>query len=369
MCIQVRLDSTSIPNTKPSCNTGQMNSDFGVKWNNRTAQQLVSYESLFRLIDEIHPLEDILEIAQRVARQWKYFANVAAWRLVIQNDDVYTVIDGVHGKAVIENVEMPSSWDAHFMRSRRPALFSVSDIPDSPSVPEHLVSKKISQIGVIPFVKIESCYALITVAALHEPFTDIDKKFIRLFSSHLTSLIHAILIQKRTTDTLIKKATHDYLTGMLNREAIIERLDIFFRLSKRTGDPLSIVIADIDHFKRINDTYGHPAGDRVLQSVSRILTTQTRDSDHVGRYGGEEFLFVLYPCEANQALQAAERRREAVLNHPVPISENADPVRLTVSFGLSTMTHDDISPDYLIARADAALYEAKNNGRNRCVFQ
>lgn len=346
-----------------------MNSIISAKWNERTAQQLVSYEALFKLIDEIHPLDDISEIAQRVARQWKYFANVAAWRLVVQNDDLFTVIDSFRGQAAVETVPLLSTWDAHFLRSRLPVLYEISEIPDSPSVPEHLVTKGISQISVLPFAKLESCYAVLTIAALHEPFTDIDKKFIRLFSSHFANLVHTILVQRNTTDTLIKKANHDFLTGMLNREAIMERLDIFFRLAKRTGEPLSIIIADIDHFKLINDTFGHPVGDQVLKSVSRILTSQTRDSDHLGRYGGEEFLFVLYPCKSGEALQSAERRRESVKKNPVSISESADSVRLTMSFGISTISDTDNSPDSLIARADAALYEAKNNGRNKCVLR
>lgn len=346
-----------------------MNSRNSVRWNDRTAQQLVSYEALFKLIDEIHPLEDISEIAERVARQWKYFANVAAWRLVVQNDDSYTVIDSSRGQSVVDTVQLLSSWDIHFMRSRLPVLYSAADIPDSPSAPEHLKMKSISQISVIPFVKMDTCYALLTVAALHEPFTDIDKKFIRMFSSHFAGLVHSILLQRRTKDTLINRANHDFLTGMLNREAIMERLDIFFRLSKRTGEPLSILIADIDHFKHINDTYGHMAGDKVLKSVSQVLTTQTRDSDHLGRYGGEEFLFVLYPCKPDEAREAAERRRKVIERKPVPVSESSSPVRLTMSFGISTITASDLSPDSLIARADAALYEAKNGGRNRCILR
>lgn len=346
-----------------------MNRTDHVYWNDRTAQQLVSYEALFKLIDEIHPLEDIPDIAERVARQWKYFANVAAWRLVVQNGNSFTVMDGTRGHAVVETVNLLSSWDAHFMRSRLPALYSVPEIPDSPSVPEHLATKGITQVSVIPFIKMDSCYALLTIAALHEPFTDIDKKFIRLFSTHFANLVHGLALQRRVTDTLINRASHDFLTGLLNREAIMERLDIFFRLAKRTGDPLSILIADIDHFKQINDTYGHLTGDRALKAVSKILMEQTRDSDNLGRYGGEEFLFVLYPCTSNKAFRAAERRRKAVNKYILPISDNGDALRMSISFGVSTMTAADLSSDSLIARADGALYEAKNSGRNQCVLR
>ncbi|WP_319476754.1 GGDEF domain-containing protein [Marispirochaeta aestuarii] len=340
-----------------------------MNWKNRTTQQLVSYEALFKLIDEIHPLEDILEIAQKVARQWKYFANVASWRLVVRNDDTFTVIDGVRGEAGIETVQLLSSWDAHFMQRKIPTVYPVKELPDSPSVPEHFLNKGISEISVIPFVKMDTCYAVLTISARHEPFSEIDKKFIRIFSSHFSSLVHNILMQRRNTDMLINKASHDSLTGILNRGAIMERLDIYFRLSKRTKESISIIIADIDHFKHINDTYGHMAGDKALKAVSDILRTKTRDSDHLGRYGGEEFLFVLYSCKSNEALLASERIRSAVEEYPITIPQITDPIRLTMSFGISTITEHDDTPDSLVSRADEALYKAKNAGRNRCFLR
>lgn len=346
-----------------------MNPKYSEKWNDRAVQQLVSYEALFKLIDEIHPLEDVLEVSSKVASQWKYFANVAAWRLVVQNNERYTVIDGSRGQARVETVSLLSSWDTHFMQSRIPALYPVSTLPGSPSPPEHLVTNTVSEISVIPYVKMNTCYGVLTAAASHEPFTDLDKKFIRIFGSHFSSLVYHILMQRHHTDSLLEKANHDFLTGNLNRGAIIERLEIFFPLSKRTKEPLSIILADIDHFKAINDTYGHLVGDQVLKAFSRVLQSQTRASDHLGRYGGEEFLFVLYPCGPKEALRAAERRRTAIENLRVSIPEHEAPIRATMCFGVTGINENDKKYDSILARADAALYEAKNGGRNRCVLK
>ena len=340
-----------------------------VKWNDRTAQQLVSYEALFKLIDEIHPLEDIDAIAQCAAGQWKYFANVCAWRLIVQIDDTYTVIDAYRGKAAVLSVSDLSSWDTHFMRNRKPVLYKITALPENPAVPDHLGGNGISEIWVLPFVKMNTCYALLTVSARHEPFTDIDKKFIRIFGSHFSSLVYNILMQQRLTNRLVNKANHDFLTGVLNRGAVMERLEMLFRLAARTKDPLSVIIADIDHFKHINDTYGHQAGDKVLVEVSHTLRLQTRDTDLLGRYGGEEFIFVLYACCSKEALQAAERRRTAIEQMEAFIPDKKEAIKVTMSFGIANLIDSDTSIESLIARADTALYEAKNNGRNRCVVR
>lgn len=340
-----------------------------VKLNNRTAQQLVSYEALFKLIDEIHPLEDINAIAQCAAGQWKYFSNVSAWRLVIQIDNTFTVIDAFRGKAAVSTVSDLCSWDTHFMRNQKPVIYKASELPENPRIPEHLAGNGVSEISILPFVKMNCCYGLLTVSARHEPFTDIDKKFIRIFSSHFSSLMYNILIQQRDTNRLINKANYDYLTGILNRGAVMEKLEMLFRLAVRTKEPLSILIGDIDHFKCINDTYGHLIGDKVLTEVTETLRMQTRDTDLLGRYGGEEFIFVLYACSSKEAYQAAERRRTAINNIAVTIKEEEEPLKLTMSFGIASLIESDVNSESIISRADAALYEAKYNGRNRCMVR
>jgi diguanylate cyclase (GGDEF)-like protein len=169
----------------------------------------------------------------------------------------------------------------------------------------------------------------------------------------------------RLTDskrTLTAQATYDNLTGLLNRRAIFETLDHEIDICNRAGKCVSVVMADIDHFKNLNDTYGHPAGDEALRETSHRIQETLRGSDFVGRYGGEEFLMVLPRSDQINAMVIAERVREAVSCDTVDLEGTA--VTITISLGVSTS--DAIKkPDLLIDMADAALYRAKQGGRNR----
>ena len=346
-----------------------MDQNSSYHWSNRTVQQLISYEALFKLLDEIQPLDDINEISQRVAKQWKYFANVTAWHLVIEDKDKYLVIDGFHGEATMITTSLLSSWDTHYFQTKIPGLFPLAKLPESPRPPEHLINKAITEISVIPFMRMNHCIGLLSVAARHEPFSDLDKKFIRTFGAHLTDQIFGILLRQHNMSTLLNKATYDDLTGILNRRSIIERLEMLLPTSKRTAEPISIILGDIDHFKQVNDNYGHLVGDIVLKEVSRILQEKTRRSDHMGRYGGEEFLFVLFPCDSNKAIRAAERLRISIENNPILIDEHSNKeIQITISLGIATIQDSDEKIGTLLSRADKALYTSKNEGRNRSTF-
>lgn len=331
------------------------------------AQQLVRYEALFKLLDDIQTLDDIEVIARHVAKQWKYFANVTLWRLVVPNDGRFQVIDGFRGEAHIEDVPALSLWDEHHWKRQRPRLVRMADPLEEPAPPDHLVGKAISEIEVLPFARMGRCIGLLSVAARHEPFSDLDYKFIRIFGSYFADRISDILLRRQATEALINKATRDALTGLLNRGTIIERLGDQLALSKRAGKPLSVILADIDFFKVINDSHGHLAGDAVLREVSRRLQAQTLSGDSVGRYGGEEFLFVLYPCSAEEVVKAAERFRRAIAETPVAIeSDVPSDIRVTISLGTSsTSGQEDARMENLLKRADDALYRSKASGRNR----
>ncbi len=160
------------------------------------------------------------------------------------------------------------------------------------------------------------------------------------------------------------KASHDALTGLLNRGAILETLRKEMARSTRMGNPASIIIADIDHFKKINDQYGHLTGDFVLREAANRLKNEVRIYDSVGRYGGEEFLMVIPGCGLKEASKLAERIRRKFAEALTEVREGA--FRLTMSFGVATAyplwNH---SEDDLIRLADEALYRAKEKGRNR----
>jgi diguanylate cyclase (GGDEF)-like protein len=165
-------------------------------------------------------------------------------------------------------------------------------------------------------------------------------------------------------DELRARAMFDDLTGLLNRATIRERLQRELALTVRQARPASIIVADLDHFKHINDTHGHQVGDEVLRAASKRLAGSMRSYDELGRYGGEEFLAVLPACNRTCASQVAERMRHALSAQPV--DTYAGPIHITASFGLATMDKgQELHADSLIRVADEALYRAKRAGRNR----
>jgi diguanylate cyclase (GGDEF)-like protein len=146
-----------------------------------------------------------------------------------------------------------------------------------------------------------------------------------------------------------------------------------YEQSRRYDRPLSLILIDIDHFKQVNDTFGHAAGDRVLQEVARIGRETVRQSDLVSRYGGEEFLFLLPETASDQAWEVAERLRLGIGGAPLSVLEQS--LQITISLGVSPVSVNPeagLSPDGFIeqavARADQALYQSKNTGRNRSTL-
>jgi diguanylate cyclase (GGDEF)-like protein len=167
------------------------------------------------------------------------------------------------------------------------------------------------------------------------------------------------------------QATHDGLTGSWNRSEILEMLRRELERGARSNTTTGILMLDIDHFKAINDTYGHLTGDAVLREVTQRISQAVRSYDSVGRYGGEEFVIVLPGCNREQVDQGAERVRAAVDGGPVRVNESQ--IAVTVSIGAAVTTHGAISEKEILAAADLALYRAKEIGRNRtvvsdCVF-
>lgn len=159
-------------------------------------------------------------------------------------------------------------------------------------------------------------------------------------------------------------ATRDALTGVHNRRRFDDKLNECLEVAQRTAQGFAVLLIDADHFKKVNDTYGHPAGDAVLQTLARVLGETTRAVDFVARYGGEEFVILLpHTPDAVHAMAVAEKIRAAIADTAFP-----GPGRLTVSIGASLWQPADPDAGSLIARADAALYQAKAAGRNRVVL-
>ena len=165
-------------------------------------------------------------------------------------------------------------------------------------------------------------------------------------------------------ETITRLMNTDPLTGLTNRRQLKERMDTELSIARRHGHPLSALMTDIDHFKSVNDTYGHAAGDAVLVGVATILRQMSRKEDIVARYGGEEFILVLPNSPADAALDCAERIRKAIEGSGFPEIDR----KVTASFGATLFVPTD-TDDSFIGRADAALYEAKASGRNRVVLK
>jgi two-component system cell cycle response regulator len=165
-------------------------------------------------------------------------------------------------------------------------------------------------------------------------------------------------------ETLRVQAMHDSLTGLWNRAATLDFLRRELNRGKRQGTPVTVVMADIDHFKRINDTHGHLAGDVVLREVAQRLSSSVRGYDVTGRFGGEEFLIVLPGCTIQDAVDKAESLRACINQEPVDTPEG--PIPVTLSLGVAVRDGAvKVDPDSLLRAADAALYRAKSGGRDR----
>jgi diguanylate cyclase (GGDEF)-like protein len=159
------------------------------------------------------------------------------------------------------------------------------------------------------------------------------------------------------------RAATDALTGLPNKRAVADNLKRMFAQASRTACPMSVVVLDLDHFKSLNDRFGHAVGDQVLAAVGATLSSTLRDSDFAGRNGGEEFAVVLPDTDSGGAAATAETLRAAIADISVPGLE----LELTASLGVATYPEHALSPERLERLADAALYVAKRSGRNRVV--
>lgn len=163
---------------------------------------------------------------------------------------------------------------------------------------------------------------------------------------------------------LYESATKDSLTGLFSKRYFIEHLDVEFNFHRRTKKPLSLVMADLDFFKKINDTYGHLAGDFILRETGRIIQNVLRKGDVGGRYGGEELVFLLRETPLQGAKIFSERLRELIQNHHFFFE--GQKIQVTISLGAAALTQGNLkTPQELIAQADQFLYEAKRTGRNK----
>jgi diguanylate cyclase (GGDEF)-like protein len=216
------------------------------------------------------------------------------------------------------------------------------------------------------------------------PFTEVDRRLIdELFGvlcmageseARYEELEQRMLsLQRENLDLVVKNrmlsevSSRDALTGLYNRWFVIEKIDSEMNRALRHGSPMSLLMLDVDHFKHVNDTWGHGAGDQVLQGIGKLLRDSCRVYDVPGRYGGEEFCIVLPETKPGNTTVVAERIRSRLEATALPFGDMS--IAVTASIGIAgvdaTDGHELLSPAMLIDRADRALYSAKNRGRNR----
>jgi two-component system cell cycle response regulator len=200
---------------------------------------------------------------------------------------------------------------------------------------------------------------------LVKPFDELELKARLLVGKRILDLQDE-LVQAR--EAMRHAATHDSLTELLNRGEILEMLPRELERARRERNAVSVILADIDHFKQVNDTLGHLFGDRALQQIARRLRSALRVYDSIGRYGGEEFLLILPGCDLNDAVARANELRKLVAATPVAALDKEKVIQVSMGVaGSEAFGKGEV--EAILSRADAALYKAKEKGRNRveCV--
>ena len=256
------------------------------------------------------------------------------------------------------NIDEAGVW-VEAIRERRPvihndyaALTNKRGLP-----PGHAV---VLREMVIPVFRKGLIVAILGVGNKPSLYTEYDLQTVAL----LADLAWDVVESKRLEAELVEMATTDFLTGLLNRRNFLSTMeDELNRLKRFDIARAAVLMLDLDHFKRVNDTYGHAAGDAVLKHFAHLIRAELRKVDNGGRLGGEEFAILLLGAELDAAQTFAERLRNTVAATAL-IFEN-QPIKITVSIGIAMLSPDDAGPDDALMRADKALYEAKHNGRNR----
>jgi diguanylate cyclase (GGDEF)-like protein len=220
----------------------------------------------------------------------------------------------------------------------------------------------------VSFLAVRLAYALfspgLTGSFVQDPFQAFAFLAAMIFGFFLTMALAVMMFREKQLE-LRDQARTDPLTGMRNRQSMDQIAEREIMLADRTGQSLSMILFDIDHFKRINDDHGHQVGDQVLRSVAACIGRAIRSGDTAFRFGGEEFLVLLPGADADQAAQVAERMRKSIAESPVDLGDRV--IRLTASFGVVQWRTGREDWDGLIKRADQALYQAKHGGRDRVV--
>lgn len=224
-----------------------------------------------------------------------------------------------------------------------------------------------SMTGYFPLINENNIIGAIVTKSTSDPLTPMEIRYLEQLAQQSSTTINRANVYAE----ILKHATLDALTGFYNRRQMEERIKQETSSAKRKQTPLCAIMIDIDYFKRVNDTYGHAAGDFILKTISKIIRSQLREYDIAARYGGEEFAIILPYTKKEEAIMVAERLRKAVDSKIINIEHLNDAngtksIHTTISLGVYCFNENDKTEDLLL-KADKALYDAKEHGRNKVV--
>jgi diguanylate cyclase (GGDEF)-like protein len=315
-----------------------------------------------RLIAHLHPDHLLQDLANELRRLLS-FDRLTLWSYSRQ--EAHLQIVGVH-PAQMRDV-FPAYLEASgtlgkALDRRKPVVLAHSLAERLPDVREYFRG----HVMIVPLCVHDYPWGLLVLErdAQREPFVRADYETIQVLVEHLAILLENLRLYRQTAEMAVR----DGLTGLLNHRRLHERLQEELSRALRYHRPLSLLMIDVDYFKRYNDTYGHQRGDELLRQLAEILRRNIRQSDIAGRYGGEEFAVILPETDKQSAVVLAQRLCEVVASTPFPGHPSGVPVRCTVSIGVASCPEDALTVSDLIAAADTALYRAKRFGKNRVVI-
>ncbi|NWG35272.1 MAG: diguanylate cyclase [Chloroflexi bacterium] len=304
---------------------------------------------------------DIREATARILQQLALVLPYDSASVQLLRDGELEIIGGEGFKAPVLGIRFPvpgNNPNSVVLRTRKPyILHEANKHFEAFNHPPHDHIR--SWLGV-PLIVREQLIGLLAIDSV-EPFhfTSANIELVSAFADQVAVAIE----NARLFDETQRLAITDGLTGLYNRRHFMEIARREFERARRYKRPLSAMIFDVDHFKAVNDTYGHAAGDEVLRAIAKLCREEVREADPLGRYGGEEFVGLFVESGAEIAQKVADRLRKGVEKLVIPVGEHS--LQVTVSIGIAEQNHFTPNLESLLARADQAMYIAKHRGRNR----
>ncbi len=315
-----------------------------------------------RLIAHLHP-DHLLQDLGSELRRLLPFERMSLWSYARQESHLQIV--GAYPQE--DRSEFPAYVGAEGMLSQaldiaRPLVLTDAHRQIHPELAELFRG----HLFIIPLTAHDYRWGLLVLErpAHHEPFTRADYQLVRVLVEHLAILLENMRLYRQTMDLAVR----DGLTGLLNHRRLHERMKEELSRSLRYHHPMALLMIDVDYFKRYNDTYGHQQGDELLRILAETLQYNVRQTDIVGRYGGEEFAIILPETDKQSAVVLAQRLCDTVARTPFPGVPGGPPTRCTISVGVASYPEDGLTVSELVAAADSALYRAKRYGKNRVVM-